>query len=120
VPATLKSITSKTNTVAVEIDGDPKAITVKYTTRKVTPRTMKALHEGLSNGTDPSGMDSIIDQLLAMVTEWDLRPDEGMDIIPLTKEALQDVPLEVLTLVVGAVTDDQVPKEQTDGSSNTP
>lgn len=120
MPATLKSITSKTNQIAVRIDDDPAAITVTYSTRRVTPRMLQAIQEGISSGADPLGLDSVIDQLLAMVTAWDLRPDEGEPVILLEKEALKDVPLEILSAVVEAVGNDQSPKGKTDGSSNTP
>jgi hypothetical protein len=114
LPATLKSITSKTNTVAVAIDDDPQGITVTYTTRKVTAGAMKGVHELLTS--DPSGMDALIEQVLLFVTAWDLRVDDGGAIVPLDKKNLEKlVPVEIMALVVEAVTADQSPKEATDG-----
>lgn len=120
MPATLKSITSKTNTVSIELDGDPKAITIEYSARRVTPRMLLAIQKGIADGSDPTGVDSTIQQFQAMVTKWDLRPDEHEPVISLTTDALQDVPLELLSNILGAIGDDMTPKEQTGGSSNTP
>lgn len=119
MPATLKSVTSKVNTVAVEIDGDPKGITVNYTTRKLTPRVQAEIDRFFTEGKGDS-VESVIEQFLVMAVSWDFVPDEGKPPIPLTKEALMDVPLEILGDVLGAITDDLSPKEATDDSSNTP
>ncbi len=120
MPATLKSITSKTNTVAVKIDDDPQAITVTYTTRKVTARVQQQINT-LLKATEGEELEATVDLLLMFVTAWDLAEDEGMPPIPLDKETLLGtVPIEVLTAIFLTVMDDQSPKEATDDSSNTP
>lgn len=118
MPATLRSVTSVTNTVAVEIDGDPKGISVSYSTRRLTPRVQMAIAKAMADGADD--LDSTIDQFLAIVTSWDFAADVGEKPIPLTKDALLDVPIEILSDVLEAVTDDMSPKEATETSSNTP
>jgi hypothetical protein len=54
--------------------------------------------------------------VLLFVTAWDLRVDDGGAIVPLDKKNLEKlVPVEIMALVVEAVTADQSPKEATDG-----
>lgn len=120
MPATQKSISSKVNTIDIEVDGDPKGITVSYSTRKVTPRMLKQVQEGINTGLDPIGLDSTIDQMLMVVTEWNYALDDDQPPVPLTKDGLLDVSVDVLAMVIEAVSNDQSPKGKTDGSSNTP
>ena len=120
MPATIKSITSKRNTVDVEIDGDPKAITVEYTTRKITGRVQQQIN-ALLKAPDGEELEATAELLPMFVTAWNLAEDEGQPPIPLDKDVLMElVPLETLTAVFVAVMDDMTPKDQTDDSSNTP
>lgn len=119
MPATLESLTSKTHELAIAIDDDPAAITVWYTTRKLTPKRQRQIEKLLADGA--SDMDSVIEQMLVLVTRWDFKADSAdTEPMPLTKETLEDVPLEILGEILDQITAAMSPKEPTDGSSNTP
>lgn len=119
MPATLKSLTSKVNKLPIKIDDDPAAITVWYTTRKFTPKVKRKIEKMLADGADD--MDSVIEQMLILVVRWDFKADEtDKDPMPLTKESLEDVSIDILGEILDQITNDQVPKEQTESSSNTP
>lgn len=118
MPATLKSLTSKVTKLAVTIDDDPEAITVWYTTRKLTPKRQREIEELLKSGA--SDMDSVIQQFLVMVARWDFKADEDdKEPIPLTTEGLEDVSIEILGEVLDQIVANMSPKEPTAGSSNT-
>lgn len=119
MPATLKSLTSKTNKLAITIDDDPAAITVWYTTRRLTPKRQREIEQLLKDGA--SDMDSVIQQFLIMVDRWDFKADEAdKEPIPLTTEALEDISIEILGEVLDQIVANMSPKGPTDGSSNTP
>lgn len=119
MPATLKSLTSKVNKLAITIDDDPAAITVWYTTRKLTPKRQREIEQLLKDGA--SDMDSVIEQFLVLVDRWDLKADEGAsEPLPLTTETLENISIEVLGEVLDQITAAMSPKAPTDGSSNTP
>lgn len=119
MPATLKSLTSKVNKLAIAIDGDPAAITVWYTTRKLTPKRQRAIEKLIADGADD--MESVIEQMLVLVDRWDFKAEEGdKEPMPLHKETLENVSLEILGEILDQITSDMSPKEPTAGSSNTP
>lgn len=119
MPATLKSLTSKVNELPITIDDDPAAITIWYTTRKLTPKRQRAIEKLIADGADD--MDSVIEQMLVLVTRWDFKADEAdKEPLPLTKETLENVPLETLGDILDQITAAMSPKEPTAGSSNTP
>ena len=123
MPATLKSLTSKVNKLAIKIDDEPAAITVWYTTRKLTPKRQREINRLIKKVAEGEAdeMDSAIEQMLVLVTRWDLKADEtDTDSVPLTKEALEDVSLEVLGDILDQIMAAMSPKAPTDGSSNTP
>lgn len=119
MPATLKSLTSKVNKLAIAIDDDPAAITVWYTTRKLTPKRQREIEKLVADGAD--NMDSVIEQMLVLVTRWDLKAQPvDAEPLPLNKETLEDIPIEVLGEILDQITAAMSPKEPTAGSSNTP
>lgn len=117
MPASLKKLTSKTNRLKIEIDGDPEAITVEYSTRKLTPRIQQELAAlARDPDADPDGQRAVIMQFLSIVVGWDLAANEGEPPIPLTDEALLDMPVEILGAILDALAtelDAQRPKETT-------
>lgn len=115
--ATLKKLTSKTNAVDIEVDGDPKAITVEYSTRRLTPRVQEEITKLLVEG-DPNDMRPTIRQFLTLVVAWNFAADEGEPPIPLEEEALMDVPVELLGLILDKITVDLDPKGKIASSSN--
>ena len=119
MPATLKSLTSKVNKLAITIDDDPAAITVWYTTRRLTPKRQREIEQLLKDGA--SDMDSVMEQFLIMVDRWDFKADEAdKEPMSLTRETLENISLEILGEVLDQIVANMRPKEPTDGSSNTP
>lgn len=119
MPATLESLTSKVNKLSIAIDEDPAAITVWYTTRKLTPKLQRQIEQLLKDGA--SDMDSVIEQMLVLVIRWDLKAKAtDPEPLPLTKETLEDIPIETLGDILDQITAAMSPKEETAGSSNTP
>ena len=119
MPATLQSLTSKVNKLPIKIDDDDAAITVWYTTRKLTPKRQRQIEKLIADGADD--MDSVIEQFLVLVERWDLKAQPlDAESLPLTRETLEDVPIEVLGDILDQITAAMSPKEPTDGSSNTP
>lgn len=119
MPATLESLTSKTHELPISIDDDPAAITVWYSTRKLTPKRQRQIEKLLADGA--SDMDSVIEQMLVLVVKWDFKAKASDAApMPLTKETLEDVPIETLGDILDQITAAMSPKEPTDGSSNTP
>lgn len=110
MPATLKSLTSVFNKLDVEIDGDPKAVTVTYRTRGYTAKVEREMMEAIKDDRPASMM---IPLLLATVTEWNFKYEPGGEVVPLTAEALEGVPTEFITAVVDAVGDAVSPKGET-------
>lgn len=120
MPATLAQLRKKTHTVKVEIDGDPEAITVEVSTRKLTPRVQEEIARAVAEASDDDQR-PVIRQFLVMVESWDFAADAGQEPIPLEEEALMDVPIDVIGAVLQAVTDklaDLAPKGATETSSN--
>ena len=103
MPATLKSLTSKVNKLAITIDDDPAAITVWYTTRRLTPKRQREIEQLLKDGAR------------------DIKADEAdKEPMSLTRETLENISLEILGEVLDQIVANMRPKEPTDGSSNTP
>ena len=98
MPATKKSLTSKVNKLAVPMDDDPEAITVWYTNGKLTTKRQRQIQNLMEEGADDNAV--VIEQFLTFVSRWDFKDDEAdKEPIPLTVEALEDVPIEVLGAV---------------------
>lgn len=123
MPATLKSLTSKVNKLAIKIDDDPAAITVWYTTRQLTPKRQREIEKVIRKIADGESdeMASVIEQFLVFVVRWDFKADEAdADPMPLTAETLENVSIEILGEILDQVTAAMSPKAPTEASSNTP
>lgn len=109
--ATLKTLRSKTKSLAIDIDGE--TITVQYTPRGYTAEIEDQIMAALGENR-PSAM--MIPAMLALVMKWDLSEEKGKPPIPLTPEGLRDVPTEILGEIVNAVTEDMNPKGATESA----
>lgn len=110
MPATLKSLTAKTEVLDITIDDDPKAITIHYTPRGYTARIERQVKEAMDSQLASAMM---IPMVLSMVTKWNFSPAPGEPPIPLTVKGLEDVPTEILGLIVEAVGEAMSPKSET-------
>ncbi len=110
MPATLKSLTAKTRKIDIAIDDDPKAITIEYTPRGYTARIERQVKEAMESELASAMM---IPMVLSMVTKWNLSPAPGDPPIPLTPEGLEDVPTEILGLIVETIGEEMSPKAET-------
>jgi hypothetical protein len=67
-------------------------LNVKYDPAALTPNTEISLQATDENAS------KLVDMMLSMILEWDLASDG--EIVPLEREALMDLPFEVLGLVI--------------------
>jgi hypothetical protein len=114
MPASLSSITSKRATLYVPIDDEnPEGDKVKIVYRpksydKKFERHMNALLTDKEDDDELIAASIWIRSLLHIVHSWDLKFSESDDEpIPLTEEALEDVPTEVIAGIVRAIGEDQ-------------
>lgn len=115
--ATLEKLTAKTVELAIQIDeDDPESIvTVWYRPRGVN----LALAERAVRATsDEDQMEATIAYLLARLVRWDLRAAEGdAEPLPVTRETLGLVPVDVLGKIASAIEQDQSPNPPMPGGS---
>jgi hypothetical protein len=114
MPASLSSITSKRATLYVPLDeNDPDSQKVKVVYRpksydKKFERHMNKLLEEKKDDDELIAAAVWIRSFLHIVQAWDLKWDDAdEEPIPLTEEALEDVPTEVISGIVRAIGEDQ-------------
>jgi hypothetical protein len=111
VAATLKKLTSERVTETVVVGSDPDdTITFTYNPKALTIDLAEMLEEAADSARFRNILRPV---LLTMLTEWDLRPDDGEPVIPLTGEALGTLPLHVLEPILDVILNGQSPKEAT-------
>ncbi len=118
MPASLKSITSKRATVSVPVepdDPDGDQVRVTYRPKAFTPRVYQRFAEMQANSTNEWESGPIlVEMFIRIVDKWDLRADaEDEDPIPLTAEGLADVPVALMSSIIGEAISDQQPDPTT-------
>lgn len=103
--ATLEKLTSKTAEATVLLDGE-STVWFRYRPRKYTAKLERTIQAAISEQL-PSL--SLVRAATVLLDAWDLTWEEGQDPIPLTEEALEEVPTEILTLILTAISDEQNP-----------
>lgn len=80
---------------------------VEYRPMSYTPEELDAMQAKALEAKDAkAGVDSMIDSMLNLLVGWDLTDDEDNP-IPVTREGLRKVPLNVYTAITQAVAKDQ-------------
>lgn len=98
----------RTRQIRIEFDGDDEDLNVEYRPRAITPRMEDQFQTYIDEN---HGERVVFDSLAAMVVTWDLTDDAGVP-IPLTPDALNDVPSSVLTYVLNKLREDIRPNPQ--------
>lgn len=104
----LSAAVSKANTIEVEFDNE-ETLKVEYRPASYTPAQlskMRAESEAAAENDEDAALSRMVDTMLQLLVSWDLTEDDGTE-IPLTREALQHVPLNLFNEVISAVGEDQ-------------
>lgn len=111
----LSAAVSPARPVTVHFDGDD--LHVEYRPTSYTPAEVVALQEAtpttgkrMSAAAQREALDRTIETMLRLIVSWDLEDEDGRT-IPLTREALRDVPLNVFHEVQRAIAEDQAAGE---------
>jgi hypothetical protein len=102
----LRNMLGETGTVEIPVpDDDPLIVT--YRRGVLTPRlqikllTLQGRMQGAGGKApaDPEALSTMVEVFANLIESWNLTDDEGQ-MIPTTAEALQDVDMSILTLVM--------------------
>ena len=113
MPVKLGDLTKQTKTTTVQFEGVEDPLTVTYRPRHLTPARQAAFREAAEAGRHT---EALVEGIVGLVAAWDLLGEDGRP-VPLTAEALADVPLEVLGLVIEAIGQDVAPSPLPDNGS---
>ena len=105
MPINLGDLTKQTRTVTVRFEGTDDTLTVAYRPHCLTPARQAAFSQATREGRHT---DVMIEGIQVLVTEWDLLGEDGQP-VPLTAEALAEVPMLVLGAVGAAIGEDVTP-----------
>lgn len=89
------------------------ALKVSYRPNVVTPRLQKAISQAQREQDIDAGLLAPMSEL---IHSWDLTSDSG-ETIETTREALADVPAQVLLAVINAIGEDMAPNRERDSVS---
>ena len=104
-------VMATTTECVVEFGGE--RCIVRYFPHKFTPRLQADLRKAQDNGGDPVA--TLAPFIIAMVGTWDLT--NGGKKVPITEEALSDLPATFLDRVIKAIAEDMSPnREAANGS----
>lgn len=112
----LSAATSRVRPIVVKFEGGDLNATYRptsYTPKKLAEAQAKAKKAKKANDQD-AALASMIESVLDLFVSWDLEDDDGTP-IPLTAEALQDVPINVMSELI-----QEVGRDQQAGDSSTP
>lgn len=115
--ATLEKLTAKTVELPVVLDADDpeSTITVWYRPRGIN---LALAERAVRASSAEDQMESTIDYLLARLVRWDLRAsDSDPEPLPVTRETLGLVPVDVLSTIADAIERDQNPNPPTPSGS---
>lgn len=107
--ASLRSIIASTAQVAVPFGSE--TINVCYRPHYLTPAFEDRFNELRADG---KATEMAVQLFTTAVESWDLSWDEGGEPIPLTVDGLKDVPTDILSLVLKAVSEAASPNPTTE------
>ena len=114
--ARLSSLTTRTKTIAVDL-GDDVVIEVEYRPRALNYGTAQAIAQAESEGNQLQIIDFILDTILSTVVTWGLLDDDDRP-MPLTKESLKKLPVEIPGMIYGAINRDLRPNLENGANSS--
>lgn len=97
---TLAQLTAKTVELPIVVDDDPEAFTVWYRPHNMTASIEQKALEWQKNGAE---LEALVETFIPVVAKWDLRMTEDSEIVPLTREAVAEVPSSILMLILEQV-----------------
>src|SRR5438874_8922809 len=104
MPIRLAELTKETRTLVKTFDGTDDTLSVTYRPSAWTPALMAEHLAAVREGNTP---EALVLDLAALLVSWDLLDDKGKP-LPTTAEALREVSLEVLNVVLGAINADML------------
>lgn len=114
----IAKLAEKTAETYIEIDDDPQAIWIKYAPRKYTAKLEREVNAAIK---DDRQAGSLVPAVRRLVVDWDLCMVEGDPVVPLNDEsALEDVPTEILFMIVQKIGQEQNPDPTPEEQSSTP
>lgn len=119
MPIKLAEIANQTKTIDVAFEGTDSTLSVTYQPNKMTPGREAAFAQAVKDAEAGKGDGTVNDVVLAMfcyvVKRWDLEGEDGQT-VPLTAEALRDVPSAILTRAMRAIQEAGAPDPTKSGS----
>lgn len=98
----------------ISIDFDETPLRVSYRPASVTPRLQKAVAEARDRQDIDAGL---LDPLCRLIASWDLTDDDEQP-LPITPDAIADVPASILFAVLDAIGADMAPNRSRADASN--
>ena len=98
---TISDLLAKKCNLVADLFGNP--VQLEYRPHVITPQRMAELGK-------LTVKDSLVKQICMIVSSWDIELEAGKP-LPITKDALEKVPVDVLTAILKAINDDVVPDE---------
>ena len=96
----------------LEIPFETDVLTIVYWPSALTPRTIS---EAMAQEDDNKSQ-SVVDLLVTVIDEWDLEDGDG-EIVPISPEMLETLPVRFLSDVLTAITADTNPNPTNSGNS---
>lgn len=114
-------LTTNLKTAVIGEGDDPLKVTFKP--GSISPKALR----GLTNSDKPADehealdtLDKMVDLIVTSVTEWNLTATDDSPVVPLTFDAVSDLGVEVLMLVVEGITGAMAPGEANGTPSSAP
>jgi hypothetical protein len=118
MPITLRALAQDHHTLRIDYgaEGD---LNIVYTPSLITEKLLAQMSAISATSEMPAVGAAVNDTLARLVQSWDLTGDDGA-VIPLTPEALVDIPLMVRVDILSRLVSDMRLGEQTGTPSKTP